>query len=124
MLTWKKKTTTQWTQENEGVSYLTNPRVTQTEIWDSDNNHRRTTIDYGATGLGYIQWGLPYLTREFATVNETEIEFRQHYTDYNLSQQYLDRRIIGLVSAAYLTNVSWFQSKVVRVVKWSRLRMR
>src|SRR5229473_4761599 len=48
---WKKKTQTQWTQDSN-VSYLTNPRVTQTEIWDSDNNHRRTTIDYGAPDKG------------------------------------------------------------------------
>ena len=109
---WKKDTTTQWTQNNEGVSYFTNPRVIQTDILDIEGNHRKTTIDYGPSTLGYVQWGLPYLVREFATVGGTEIEFRQHYTDYNLSQQYLDRRIIGLVSAAHLTNVAWFQGKV------------
>ena len=31
---------------------------------------------------------------------------RETFTDYNLSQAYLDRRIIGLVSAVHVTNVS------------------
>jgi YD repeat-containing protein len=103
---WKKRTTTQWTQDNFNVSYLTNPRVTETNIYDSEGNRKRTTIYYGP----YEQYSLPYLVREYAADGVTEI--RHHYTDYNLSQQYLDRRIIGLVSAVHISNTVWWQSKV------------
>ena len=53
----QKTNSTSWTQDNPNVSYLTNPRVTQTDIEDASGNHRRTMIDYGDTNLGYVQWG-------------------------------------------------------------------
>jgi YD repeat-containing protein len=102
----QKWTTTTWTQDNTAVSYETNPRVTETNIYDASGNRRRTVIDYGQ----YAQWGLPYGVREFAADGVTEL--RQTWTDYNLSQAYLDRRIIGLVSQVHLTNVSSWQGKV------------
>src|SRR6185369_15039836 len=101
----QKWTTTAWTQDNTSVSYETNPRVTETNVYDG-SNRRRTTIDYGQ----YAQWGLPYLVSEYAADGTTEI--RRTFTDYNLSQAYLDRRIIGLVSAVHLTDVGSFQGKV------------
>src|SRR4029079_11817152 len=102
----QKWTTTAWTQDNTSVGYETNPRVTETNVYDAGGNRRRTTIDYGQ----YAQWGLPYLVSEYAADGSTEI--RRTYTDYNLSQAYLDRRIIGLVSAVHLTDVGSFQGKV------------
>jgi hypothetical protein len=66
-------------------------------------------IDYGGNPL-YAQYGLPYGVREYAADGVTEI--RQTWTDYNLSQAYLDRRIIGLVSEVHLTNVSSYQGKI------------
>src|SRR5206468_7219419 len=87
-----------WTQDNPNVSYVTNPSVTQTDIEDASGNHRRTTIDYGDTNLGYVQWGLPYIVREYGVVGATATELRRTQTDYNLSQSYLTQRIIGLVS--------------------------
>jgi YD repeat-containing protein len=102
----KKWTTTAWTQDNTSVSYETNPRVTETNVYDNGGNRRRTTIDYGP----YAQWGLPYLVSEYAAGGGTES--RRTFTDYNLSQAYLDRRIIGLVSAVHLTDVGSFQGKV------------
>ena len=50
------------------------------------------------------------MVTEYAADGVTEI--RRSFTDYNLSQAYLDRRIIGLVSAVHLTNVSSFQGKI------------
>lgn len=102
----QKWTTTAWTQDNTSVSYETNPRVTETNVYDVGGNRRRKVIDYGP----YAQYGLPYGIREYAADGVTEI--RQTFTDYNLSQAYLDRRIIGLVSAVHLTNVSSWQGKV------------
>ncbi|MFL6332500.1 MAG: PKD domain-containing protein [Pyrinomonadaceae bacterium] len=92
--------TTQWTQDDPNVNYQTNPRVVETNVYDfpeeGPSNRRRTTIDYGQ----YAQWGLPYLVTEYDSNGATPL--RQSYTDYNLSQAYLDRRIIGLVSAAHV----------------------
>ena len=102
----QKWTTTAWTQDNTSVSYETNPRVTETNVYDASGNRRRTVIDYGQ----YAQWGLPYLVKEYAADGETEI--RRTFTDYNLSQTYLDHRIIGLVSAVHLTDVGSFQGKI------------
>jgi YD repeat-containing protein len=99
---WQKKTTTTWTQDNATVGYLTNPRVLQADVEDSSGNHRRTTIDYGAVNLGYVQWGLPHIVREYGVNGATATEFRRSQTDYNLTQGYLDRRIIGLVSSSQL----------------------
>ena len=103
----QKWITTNWTQDNTAVNYQTNPRVTETNIYDAGGNRRRTTIDYGI----YAQYGLPYLVSEFAGDGITEI--RHSFTDYNLSQPYLDRHIIGLVSELYLTNTtSQWQAKM------------
>lgn len=101
----QKWTTTAWTQDNAAVGYETNPRVTETNVYDAGGNRRRTVIDYGP----YAQFGLPYGVREFAADGITEI--RQTYTDYNLSPAYLDRRIIGLVSQVHVSNVAQWQSK-------------
>ena len=94
----QKVSTIAWTQDNTSVNYQTNPRVTETNIYDSAGNRSRTTIDYGPPA--YAQYGLPYFVSEYASDGVTET--RRSYTDYNLSQAYLDRRIIGLVSARHL----------------------
>jgi thermitase len=103
----KKWTTAFYMQDDTNLGYKKNPRVTETNIYDSDNNRKRTTIDYGA----YWQWGLPNLTREYAADGVTEI--RHTFHDYNLSQAYLDQRIIGLVSAIHVSNTAQWQTKIV-----------
>lgn len=102
----QKWTTAAWTQDNTSVGYEVNPRVTETNVYDASGNRRRTVIDYGP----YAQYGLPYGMREFAADGVTEI--RQTYTDYNLSQAYIDRRIIGLVSYVHVSNVAQWQTKI------------
>jgi YD repeat-containing protein len=102
----QKWTTTAWTQDNTSVAYEVNPRVTETNVYDAGGNRRRTVIDYG----GYAQYGLPYWVKEYGADGVTEI--RHTFTDYNLSQAYLDRRLIGLVSEVHLTNVSSYQGKI------------
>src|SRR5260370_18946739 len=107
---WKKKTQTLWTQDNN-VSYPNNPRVTQTDIWDIEGNHRKTTISYGP----YVQWSLPYLVQEYDPVSNTVI--RNTYTDYltdpnqSVDQQYLQKRIIGLVKWVHVSDSSGWHSK-------------
>jgi RHS repeat-associated protein len=104
----KKWSTVSYTQDDTGLSYKKNPRVTETNIYDEVGNRRRTVIEYIAA---YALWGLPYCTHEYAADGITEL--RRTYYDYNLSQVYLDRRIIGLVSAIHLTDVGSFQGKIV-----------
>ena len=104
--TWKKKMTILWTQENENLTYQKNPRVTETSVYDAEGNRRRTTINYGP----YAQFSLPYLVTDYAADGVTQI--RQTYTDYNLSQQYLDRRIIGLVAWIHVSNTAQWQTKI------------
>jgi hypothetical protein len=104
----KKWTTTSYTQDDTGLSYKKNPRVTETNIYDEAGNRRRKVIEYTAV---YAQWGLPYCIHEYATDGTTEL--KRTYYDYNLNQTYLDRRIIGLVSEIHLTNVGSYQGKLV-----------
>jgi YD repeat-containing protein len=89
----KKWTSTTWTQENPTVSYLLNPRVIQTDINDAENNHRKTVIDY--SNATYAAYSLPYGVVEYAADGATLM--RSTWFDYKLDQQYLDKRIIGLV---------------------------
>jgi hypothetical protein len=101
----QKWTTTAWTQDNPALGYDLNPRVTETNIYDVSGNRRRRVIEYGP----YTQWGLPYGVHEYAADGVTEI--RQTWTDYNLSQEYLDRRLIGLLSFVHVMSAGQWQSK-------------
>jgi YD repeat-containing protein len=89
----KKWTTTTWTQENPNVSYLLNPRVTETNIYDAEYNRKRTVIDY--SNSTYAAYSLPYVVIEYAADGSSLI--RSTWFDYKLDQQYLDKRIIGLL---------------------------
>jgi YD repeat-containing protein len=91
----KKWTTLHWTQDNTGVSYKLNPRVTETNVYDDANNRRRTTVSY-------TSFGLPCDVYEYDADATTVL--RRAHTDYNLSAVYTSRRIIGLPSAVYLYN--------------------
>jgi YD repeat-containing protein len=102
----QKWTTTAWTQDNTSVGYEINPRVTETNVYDAGGNRRRTVIDYGP----YAQWGLPYWVKEYAADGTTEI--RHTFTDYDLSQTYLDKRIIGLVLHVHLKNATDYETKI------------
>lgn len=89
----KKWTTLALTQDNIGVSYPLNPRVTETIIYDESGNRRRTVI-------GYTSFGLPSDTYEYAADAATVL--RRTHTDYNLASTYTDRRIIGLPGFQYM----------------------
>ncbi|HEU4932509.1 MAG TPA: RHS repeat-associated core domain-containing protein, partial [Pyrinomonadaceae bacterium] len=104
----RKWTTLSYAQDDPSVNYQKNPRVTETNVYDEAGNRRRTVIEYTAA---YAQWGLPYCIHEYAADGTTEL--KRTYYDYDLSQAYLERRIIGLVSVVHLTNVGSFQGKVV-----------
>jgi len=92
----QKWTTTAWTQDNTSVGYEMNPRVTETNVYDSGGNRRRTTISYYPTS----SFSLPSDIYEYAA-NATSVLRRTH-TNYNLSAAYTDRRIIGLPAGKYI----------------------
>ena len=94
----KKWTTVTWTQDETGLAYQKNPRVTETNISDAEGNLKRTTISYGP----YVSYSLPYEVIEYAADGVTML--RRTYTDYNLGSAYIDRRLIGLVSAVYVVD--------------------
>ena len=113
--TLKKWTSTSWTQDDTNLSYPKNPRVTETNIWDAEGNRRRVTISYGP----YASYGLPYEVIEYAANGSTML--RRTYTDYNLSNSYTDRRIIGLVSAIHVVDhaTESYVSKTTFDYDWS-----
>lgn len=93
----KKWTTVAWTQDNIGVSYILNPRPTETNVYDDVNNRRRSTVGYQTFSLpSGVTCALPNQTDEYAA-NATTV-LRQTQTTYNLTATYINstRRIIGL----------------------------
>lgn len=92
----KKWTSTAWTQDDEVVQYLRNPRVRETNVYDSNedgslHSRRRTEVSY-------IFWGLPEDVREYDTDGTV---LRRTHTVYKASSvdgdgAYVLRRIIGL----------------------------
>jgi YD repeat-containing protein len=92
----KKWTTTAYTQDDTTLNYSKNPRPYDMSIYDEAGNRRRTDITY-------LSYGLPYEVREYSADGSGYGGFlRRTYTDYNLGQAYLDRRVIGVVSAVHV----------------------
>jgi YD repeat-containing protein len=89
--TLRKTVTTGWTQDNENLGYELNPRPTQTEIADSDGNHRLTAVEYDTS-----EFKLPLNVREYDK-DETTV-LRRTNTTYVTDPAYVGRRIIGLPS--------------------------
>lgn len=105
----QKWTTATWTQDNTGVSYQTNPRITETNIYDAGGNRRRTTVSYTSFTLpSGTTCSLPNDTREYAAdattiLRRTHVDYRM---DPNLDASYLERYIIGLVKEQTLYEVN------------------
>lgn len=82
-------THTTWTQDNTGVGYILNPRVTESKVGDPSNT-RRTTISYHST-YGLVDEVAVYDTNQTTVLKKSK-------TTYNLDTAYTSRRIIGLPS--------------------------
>ena len=89
----KKWTTINWTQDDENLTYQKNPRVVETNIYDSDGNRKRTTFAYYPTS----SFSLLKDVYEYHSDGSTVL--RHTYKEYNLHPAYTDRRIIGLAFA-------------------------
>jgi YD repeat-containing protein len=99
----KKWTTTTWTQDNTTLTYILNPRPSETNVYDDASNRRRTTVSYQTFLLpSGVTSALPNEVKEYAA-NATTV-LRQTHTDYDVSSNYISttRRIIGLPTAQYL----------------------
>src|ERR1051326_1022443 len=93
----QRQAMTTWTQDNTAVSYLLNPRVTETNIYDPAGNRARVQMTYQQfTFTNGTSCQLPIDTYEYAADATTKL--RSTRTDYNTSTSYTDRRILGLVS--------------------------
>lgn len=99
-LTLQKRMTATYTQDSTSLPYISNPRVTETNIYDVAGNHRRIALTYTSFTLTYgsstLTYYLPFETKEYGTDAATVIRLSQ--TDYNLGTAYTSRRILGLVS--------------------------
>ena len=92
----KRWSWTDYTQDNTLKSYILNPRVTQSKIGDT-GNVKRTEIDYRLLpNTNIAEYGLVSEVRLFD--NGTNVLQKRSTTAYNLSNDYVSRRIIGLPS--------------------------
>lgn len=99
--TWKKKTTTSWTQDQLYLDYPLEPRVTETNIYDAAGNRRQVTLGYSPYALpGGASCKLLSDVSEYAGGGV----YRRQHTDYLMDAAYVNRRIIGLPSSQSLFN--------------------
>jgi YD repeat-containing protein len=88
----QKWASTRWTQDDEGLAYEQNPRVSEMNVYDPGGNRRRTEVVY-------TSFGLPEEVKEYDADATTVL--RRTHTEYvpgsvNASGAYAARRIIGL----------------------------
>jgi YD repeat-containing protein len=109
--TQKRWTWTDWTQDNTGLSYILNPRMTETKVGDGTNT-KRTTFGYYSTGSpATYPYGLVNEVKQYDSDQSTVL--KKVTTTYNLSSTYTDKRIIGLPSEVDLyEGASTLMSKV------------
>jgi len=98
---WQRKVMTTWTQDNTSVFYPLNPRVTETNIYDPSGNRARTRIAYQHHDLpNGTSCDLPKDIFEYAAGATTIL--RSTRTTYNMSSDYTNAHILGLVSVKSL----------------------
>ncbi|HEY6803887.1 MAG TPA: hypothetical protein VI306_09940 [Pyrinomonadaceae bacterium] len=108
----QKWTETSWTQDDETKSYQTNPRITETNIYDKDSNRKRTTIEY------WTSFGLPHVVAEYAGDGTNVIRYTNY--DYKNDSVYVDRRIIGLPFRVSVMDGSWnLKAKTEYAYDWN-----
>jgi len=85
----RRWTRTFWTQDNMSLSYILNPRVTESKVGDA-SNVKKTTIDYvSQSGIT-----LPSEVKVYDTNQSTVL--KSSLTEYKWDAAYMSRRIIGL----------------------------
>ncbi len=88
----KKWTVLQWTQDDESLGYEQNPRMRETNVYDSAGNRRRTEVVY--TSFGLVQDVKEYDSNAATVLRRTHTEYMA--ASVNTGGAYTLRRIIGL----------------------------
>jgi YD repeat-containing protein len=98
----KRWTWTNWTQDNPNLSYILNPRITESKVGDT-TNIKKTTVEYYPVSQGspVALYGLVKKVQVFDDVTGTLV--KEAATEYNFDTHYISRRIIGL---PYKTEIS------------------
>jgi hypothetical protein len=99
----KRWVTNSYTQDDINVSYILNPRITETKVQDNANT-KLTSISYHLqSGSSTVsQYGLVSDVIEYDSTNMNQ--YRKTHTEYNLNSVYTSRRIIGLVRERTVLN--------------------
>ncbi|MGZ8842782.1 MAG: DUF4214 domain-containing protein, partial [Pyrinomonadaceae bacterium] len=95
----QKWTTTHWTQDNEAVSYQTNPRAWQTNIYDAGGNRRCLVTAFQGP------FSRPWFVVEFDPTVTNII--RRTYFEYVNDAAYTNQRIIGLLYRQTVYDDAW-----------------
>jgi YD repeat-containing protein len=95
----KRWTWSDWTQDDENLSYILNPRVEESKIGDGANTKRTKIYYLMRTGSSNVS--------QFGLVNKVEVYdqsnvLKTQTTTYSSDSNYLSRRIIGLPTESYL----------------------
>ena len=101
----QKWTIPTYTQDDINVPYQTNPRVTETNVYDVAGNRRRTHIDYTTS------FGLPFVIAEYKADAATVERFTVN--NYRFDDAYVSRRIIGLKDNTWVFDGNWTPYSVV-----------
>ena len=99
-----------FTQDNAGLAYILNPRITETRVGDGTNT-KVTTIEYYEPTTGVFPYGLP----KTVSVGDGTTVLKTQKTTYNLDADYVSKRIIGLPATTELfegTDTGTIMSKV------------
>ncbi|MDT4967431.1 MAG: hypothetical protein QOJ64_2168 [Acidobacteriota bacterium] len=98
----KKYTLSTWTQDTTAATYHVNPRPIETDIFDVENNNRRTTT-YQYTSISLPSGTTCHLPSDiFEKQADALTNYRQTHVEYVNDSAYLSQRLIGLVNARYL----------------------
>ncbi|CAN5803856.1 hypothetical protein BH20ACI4_BH20ACI4_14220 [soil metagenome] len=87
---------TAWTQDNENLSYIQNPRTIESKVGDTTNTKRATTEYRLLPNTTIAEYGLVSAVKVYDTDGATVLKKAE--TDYNFDAAYISRRIIGLPS--------------------------
>ncbi len=95
----KRSNWTKWTQDDENLSFIKNPRVVATKVSDNVSS-KKTEIGYKVLPDTTIaEYGL---VEEVRLYDGSNTLLKKSNTTYNLNTAYVSRRIIGLPSQSIL----------------------
>lgn len=97
----KKWTTAAWTQDDTGLSYQKNPRVTETNIYDAEGNRRRVSNTYTTFSLPSGA-ACSLLSDVYEYAADAITVLRRTHIDYRYDSAYINRHILGLPSLRWV----------------------